>query len=104
MSEVQKRHHRRFRPEELGERDWMPTSCIKMSSLYKMWLRQFLMYLVKTRLDAGDDHITIELDEWDFSTLVEIIAHFDNARLIKSSVDPLTRYGTSRKRPLGPTV
>lgn len=99
MSEVQTRINRRFRPEDVGERDWWPTSCIKMSMMYKVWLRSFLMDLIRARVDSQSDEVQIIIDEWDFTALMEIINHFDRARLLKSSVERLTTYGGSDARP-----
>lgn len=93
MLQVQETKRRRYRPEELGERDWMPRACVKMPFLYKTWLRDFLCYLIKRRVEARQDAVTITLDEYDYVSLSEIVVHFDNARLIKSSVEPLTQYG-----------
>lgn len=93
MSEVQNQTNKRFRPEDLGERDWWPRACVKMSFMYKCWLRSFLKYLVRCRIDAGTDNVTVNIDEQDVNALLDIIGHFDNARLIKSSVEPLSKYG-----------
>lgn len=83
-----------FRHCDVCERDWHPRVCIKMTSLHKMWLRRLLMTLVKRRVDTGPV-VSVTIDEDDFLYLVEIIGHFDNARFIKSSIDPLTSYGGS---------
>ena len=93
MSEVPKTANKKFRLENLGERDWWPRCCVKMPSLYKMYLRNFLSYLVRTRVESGTDYIIVEVNEQDYSSLVDIVNHLDNARWIKSSVEKLTTYG-----------
>lgn len=85
--------HRRFHIEDYAERDWHPRCCIKLTTIHKTWLRCLLRELMRRRIDAGQDLVTIEVCEEDFLAIQEILNHLDNYRFIKSSIEPLTQYG-----------
>lgn len=93
MPQVQNGTKRKFHPEDFCERDWHPRVCIKITWLHKSWLRTLFQELMKARVNAGQDTITLQIDEEDFMMLSEILHHFDNYRFIKSSIEPLVQYG-----------
>lgn len=94
MPKGQSISHRSLQPEDYAERDWMPRCCIKLTTIHKFWLRCLLRELLRRRVNAGQDIIEIEVNEIDFLTIEEILAHIDNYRFIKSSIEPLTQYGS----------
>lgn len=93
MPKGQSISHRSLHPEDYAERDWMPRCCIKLTTIHRTWLRCLLRELLRRRIDAGGDFVSIEVNEYDFLAIEEILGHIDNFRFIKSSVEPLTQYG-----------
>lgn len=93
MPKGQSISHKTLHVEDYAERDWHTRCCIKMTTIHKGWLRCLLRELLRRRVDAGQDFVTIEVNELDFLTIEEILMHIDNYRFIKSSIEPLTQYG-----------
>lgn len=92
MPKGQSISHRTLHVEDYAERDWQPRVCIKLTTIHKTWLRCLLRELLRRRIDAGQDFVSIEVNELDFLTIQEILNHLDNYRFIKSSIEPLTQY------------